>query len=82
MRQARRSFASSVSRPVNIVMTGVDPSLTAADIDSLSLTYAKLTDPSHGTVIINPDGTFTYTPTANYGGPDAFTFRASDGSLD
>ena len=28
------------------------------------------------------DGTFTYTPTGNYSGPDSFTFVANDGTVD
>jgi VCBS repeat-containing protein len=35
--------------------------------------------PSHGTLALNPDGSFTYTPTANFNGADSFTYRASDG---
>ena len=35
--------------------------------------------PLHGTVVLNADGTFTYTPVANYNGPDSFTYRISDG---
>jgi hypothetical protein len=32
-------------------------------------------------VTVNANGSFTYTPTANYNGPDSFTYRVSDGSL-
>ena len=32
----------------------------------------------HGTLTLNGDGSFTYTPTNNYGGPDNFTYRALD----
>ena len=39
-------------------------------------------EPSHGNVTLNPNGSFTYTPDAGYDGPDSFTYRASDGSLD
>jgi hypothetical protein len=38
--------------------------------------------PSHGTVIINADGSFSYTPTANYYGADSFTYKISDGVVD
>ena len=31
-------------------------------------TFAKASDPSHGTVVVNADGTYTYTPAANYNG--------------
>jgi uncharacterized repeat protein (TIGR01451 family) len=35
-----------------------------------------------GTVVNNGDGTFTYTPPANFGGSDSFTYTISDGSLE
>ena len=31
---------------------------------------------------MNADGTFTYTPAPNYHGPDSFTFKANDGTVD
>ena len=34
-----------------------------------------------GSVVDNHDGTFTYTPAANYSGPVSFNYTASDGSL-
>jgi LPXTG-site transpeptidase (sortase) family protein len=34
--------------------------------------------PSHGTVTVNPNGTFTYNPDANYNGPDSFTYQICD----
>ncbi len=62
------------------------PGLLANDTDPdgavNTLTAAKVTDPAHGTVTVNADGSFTYTPAANYNGPDSFTYKASDGSLD
>jgi gliding motility-associated-like protein len=40
------------------------------------LTYntTPTTPPAHGTVVINSDGTYTYTPTPGYSGPDQFTY--------
>ncbi|MDH4072768.1 MAG: Ig-like domain-containing protein, partial [Gammaproteobacteria bacterium] len=38
-------------------------------------------DPAHGTLVLNADGTVTYTPAANYFGPDRFTYRVGDGEL-
>jgi VCBS repeat-containing protein len=49
------------------------------DADGDSLTAQKFSDPAHGTVTVNPDGSFTYTPLANYNGSDSFIYRASDG---
>ena len=35
--------------------------------------------PTHGTLSLNSDGSFTYTPTTGYFGPDSFTYHAYDG---
>ncbi|MCB9571896.1 MAG: tandem-95 repeat protein [Kofleriaceae bacterium] len=40
------------------------------------------TDPAHGTVVVNADGTVTYTPDADYHGPDAFTYTVTDADGD
>ena len=53
----------------------------ATDLDGDSLTYTAVTPPAHGTIVLNPDGTYTYTPAANYSGTDSFTFKANDGTL-
>ena len=57
-------------------------SLSCADIDSASLTYAKTGDPNFGSATVDMNGDWTYTPAANYDGADSFTFTASDGTLD
>ena len=38
--------------------------------------------PAHGSLTLNADGSFTYTPAANYNGPDSFTYKANDGQAD
>jgi len=61
--------------------TPLNGTVTASDVDSAVLTYARATGPAHGTLSITAaTGAFTYTPAANYHGPDSFTFTASDGS--
>ena len=32
--------------------------------------------------MLNSNGTFTYTPAANYTGPDGFSYKANDGTVD
>jgi len=56
------------------------PGLLANDVDpdSPSLTATKASDPAHGSLTVNADGSFTYTPNAGYSGPDSFTYTASD----
>lgn len=64
---------------------GLLPSLIANDTDPESpnsaLTASLVAGPSSGTLVLNPNGTFTYTPALNVNGPVTFTYRVSDGSL-
>lgn len=55
-----------------------DVSTNDSDIDSPVLTYAVNTDPANGTATMNADGTFVYTPNANYNGTDTFTYEVCD----
>ena len=51
------------------------------DGDALSVTRVMIADASMGSVSNNDDGTWTYTPAANYHGDDvAFEFVVSDGT--
>ena len=52
------------------------------DADGDTLTAIKVSDPAHGTLILNADGSFVYTPNANFNGTDSFTYKANDGSAD
>lgn len=57
------------------------PGVLANDVNSAgsgALSATLLAPPSHGTVTVNGNGGFTYTPTANYLGADAFTYIASN----
>jgi VCBS repeat-containing protein len=53
-----------------------------SDPDGDPLTAALVTGPSHGTLTLNPNGSFSYSPAGNFNDGDSFTYRASDGSLD
>jgi VCBS repeat-containing protein len=54
----------------------------ASDPGGLPLTASRVANAAHGSVTVNADGSFLYTPTAGYFGPDSFTFKANDGTLD
>ena len=51
------------------------------DVDGESLHAVVVSDPLHGTLVLNPNGSFTYMPHANYFGADTFTYLAGDGTL-
>src|SRR5262249_59119727 len=53
-----------------------------SDVEGDSLTAVLVTGPSRGTLTLNPNGSFTYTPNANANGPDSFTYKVNDGALD
>jgi hypothetical protein len=55
--------------------------LLANDVDTQghTLTASIATLPAHGSLSVNPDGSFTYTPVPGYNGTDSFTYVASDG---
>ncbi|WP_316829641.1 Calx-beta domain-containing protein [Pedobacter aquatilis] len=59
--------------------TPVNGTVSASDVDGDTLTFTVSTAPAHGTVIVNADGTYTYTPAANYNGADVFIITVSDG---
>jgi len=52
-----------------------------SDPDGDPLTAALVTGPSHGTLTLNGNGSFSYTPAGNFNGSDSFSYRASDGTL-
>src|SRR5439155_16898533 len=62
------------------VATGVLANDTDVDNPHSALTAVLQTGPSHGTLTLNNDGSFVYTPFANYSGPDGFFYKANDGS--
>ncbi|MFK7767294.1 MAG: DUF4347 domain-containing protein [Mariniblastus sp.] len=59
-------------------------SLTANDTDVDSPALAATLDeaPANGAVVVNPDGSFVYTPNEGFQGVDTFTYLVSDGEFD
>ncbi|MCA9214031.1 MAG: tandem-95 repeat protein, partial [Planctomycetales bacterium] len=49
------------------------------DPDGDTLTASVVNQTTHGILVVNPDGTFTYTPDVGFSGDDSFTYRANDG---
>jgi VCBS repeat-containing protein len=72
-------YSTPEDTPLNVPSSGV--LANDSDPDGDSLTATLVAEPSHGAVTLEPDGSFTYQPVANYSGPDGFTYTASDGVL-
>jgi hypothetical protein len=56
------------------------PGVLANDTGSGTLTAARVAGPLHGSLTLNGNGSFVYTPTNSFSGVDSFTYRASNGS--
>jgi VCBS repeat-containing protein len=70
-----------VANPSPLVVTEDTPAignLNASDPDGDPLTYTVATQPANGTLIVNADGSYSYTPNPNFNGPDSFTVAVSD----
>ena len=67
----------SVSGNENASIAG---QVTATDVDGDTVTYAKGSDPTDGSVTVNPDGSFSYVPNAGFSGFDSFIVIADDGN--
>jgi large repetitive protein len=50
-----------------------------SDVDGDTLTAQLESNTAHGTVNLTANGSFTYTPTPDYTGPDVFQYHAADG---
>ena len=55
--------------------------LKASDIDSSTLTYKVVSNPTNGSMTLNKDGAFTYKPNDFYMGEDKVIVEVSDGEL-
>ncbi|MFZ3070127.1 MAG: ExeM/NucH family extracellular endonuclease [Anaerolineaceae bacterium] len=51
------------------------------DIEGSPLTITLVSDVANGTLTLNADGSFSYTPDENFYGGDGFTYKVYDGEL-
>jgi Ca2+-binding RTX toxin-like protein len=51
-----------------------------ADGDTLTISTTPIANVANGTLVLNSDGTFSYTPDANFNGVDSFEYSLDDGA--
>ncbi len=74
------SYTVVQDRSLVVAATGVLANDSDPEGQPLSVaTPRPVSGPSHGSLTLNADGSFTYTPDAGYIGPDSFIYRATDG---
>src|SRR5207247_1238949 len=71
------SFATNEDTALTVTAPGVLANDT--DVDGNSLTAVMVTGPGHGALTLNANGSFTYTPAADFNGTDSFTYTANPG---
>jgi YVTN family beta-propeller protein/VCBS repeat-containing protein len=78
---APTAVADAWSINEDAVLTASVPGALANDTDPESgvMTAALVTNVSNGLLTLDPNGSFSYTPTADFNGTDSFTYRANDG---
>ena len=71
----------------DLILTVTDPALGLLTNDSdpenntLTVSTTPVSGPSNGSLVLNPDGTFTYTPGPNYNGSDSFIYEVCDDGI-
>ena len=71
-----------VTESTKLTVSGPGVLANDTDVDGNSLTASLVSGPAHGSLILGADGSFVYTPTAGYIGPDSFVYAANDGQAD
>lgn len=74
------SYSMNQDTTLNVAAAGVLSNDSDPDNDTLSAVL--VIGAAHGTVALNADGSFSYTPAAHYIGSDSFTYKANDGAAD
>ena len=77
------AVADSYSTATGTALVVPAAGVLANDTDAQSnpLTAAVVAGPSQGSLTLNTNGGFTYTPAVGYSGTDSFAYRANDGNL-
>jgi len=74
------NYVTNSNAVLNVAAPGVLSNDSDIDGPSLSSVYVTGSGPSHGTLALSADGSFSYSPAANYTGSDSFSYQAFDGS--
>lgn len=73
------SYSTNKNTALSVAAPGVLANDLDIDGDSLVVDSIPVTAPAHGSLQLNTDGSFSYTPVFNFAGEDAFVYQVSDG---
>jgi hypothetical protein len=72
------AYSTAEDTTLSVAAPGVLGNDTDPDGDAPAA--VPVAGPAHGTLTLNADGSFTYTPAVDFVGSDSFRYRASDGA--
>ncbi len=75
---AVESYSTNSNVTLNVAAPGVLSNDT--DIDGGALSAVLVSNVSHGSLTLNSNGSFSYTPSLDFEGSDSFTYHAYDGA--
>jgi CSLREA domain-containing protein len=74
------NYTMNQDTTLNVPTPGVLANDTDVDGDALTAGYVAGNGPNNGTLTLNSDGSFSYTPNAGFVGMDTFDYEVSDGT--
>jgi len=72
------NYSTNEDTPLSVDLPGVLDN----DTDDDPLTANLLSGPTYGTLTLSENGSFTYSPNADFNGSDSFNYVANDGTVD
>jgi hypothetical protein len=81
---APQAVPDGFTTPEDVALVVPAPGVLGNDTDANGdgLTAILVSGPAHGALALQADGSFVYTPAADFHGADAFTYKAADGTLE
>src|SRR5204863_350204 len=79
---ATNSYSTNEDTALTITAPGVLGNDTDVDGNPLTAVLVSGPSPAQGTLTLNANGSFTFTPALNFNGPTTFTYKANDGTAD
>src|SRR5207244_7887952 len=78
-----RSSNDQFTTSEDVALVIANPGVLAndSDVEGDTLTALLISGPSHGSLTLNANGSFTYTTRLNYNGHVAFAYNSNDGTV-
>ena len=72
------TYSTAKNQSITVTAPGVLSNDTDIDGDQLSINTTPITNTTHGSLVLDTDGGFTYTPNTDFVGIDRFVYQVND----